>query len=113
MLITKGDLLDQDRKLAQSGLGDFFDGVEIVSDKSLSTYQTIFKRFGTPMENAMMVGNSMRSDVVPVVEGGGWGVFVPHGLEWDLEKADPPKDAPRFATLDDLSGLETLIAQIG
>jgi putative hydrolase of the HAD superfamily len=113
VLITKGDLLDQDRKLAQSGLGDFFDGVEIVSDKSLSTYQTIFKRFGTPMENAMMVGNSMRSDVVPVVEGGGWGVFVPHGLEWDLEKADPPKDAPRFATLDDLSGLETLIAQIG
>jgi putative hydrolase of the HAD superfamily len=113
VLITKGDLLDQDRKLAQSGLGDFFDGVEIVSDKSLSTYQTIFKRFGTPMENAMMVGNSMRSDVVPVVEGGGWGVFVPHGLEWDLEKADPPKDAPRFARLDDLSGLETLIAQIG
>jgi len=113
VLITKGDLLDQDRKLAQSGLGDFFHGVEIVSDKSLSTYQTIFKRFGTPMENAMMVGNSMRSDVVPVVEGGGWGVFVPHGLEWDLEKADPPKDAPRFATLDDLSGLESLIAQIG
>lgn len=113
VLITKGDLLDQDRKLAQSGLGDFFDGVEIVSDKSVSTYQTIFNRHGTAMEHAMMVGNSMRSDVVPVVEGGGWGVFVPHGLEWDLEKADPPKDAPRFATLDDLSGLETLIAQIG
>lgn len=113
VLITKGDLLDQDRKLAQSGLGDYFDGIEIVSDKSLSTYQTIFKRFDTPIEQAMMVGNSMRSDVVPLVDGGGWGVFVPHGLEWDLEKADPPRDAPKFATIDDLSGLESLIAQIG
>jgi len=113
VLITKGDLLDQERKLAQSGLGDWFDGVEIVSDKSLPTYQTIFKRYETAMEGAMMVGNSMRSDVVPMVQGGGWGVFVPHGLEWELEKAEPPVNAPRFSTLTNLSGLEKLVADIG
>ncbi|MEM7598164.1 MAG: HAD family hydrolase, partial [Pseudomonadota bacterium] len=82
LLITKGDLLDQERKLAQSGLGELFDAVEIVSAKNAAVYRGIFDRQGDGSERAMMVGNSMASDVRPVIEAGGWGVFVPHNLTW-------------------------------
>lgn len=113
VLITKGDLLDQERKLAQSGLGDLFDGVEIVSEKTPAVYADIFARHGDGAERALMVGNSMRSDVVPVITAGGWGVYVPHGLVWDIEHAEPPLGAPRYRTLDDLGGLAWLVTQIG
>ncbi|TNF65385.1 MAG: HAD family hydrolase [Rhodobacteraceae bacterium] len=112
VLITKGDLLDQERKLAQSGLGDLFHGVEIVSEKTPATYARIFARHGSGAEHAMMVGNSMRSDVVPVVQAGGWGVHVPHGLEWALEAAPPPHGAARFRELPDLGHLPGLVAGI-
>ena len=113
VLITKGDLLDQERKLAQSGLGDLFDAVEIVSHKTPQTYATVFARHGDGAERAMMVGNSMRSDVVPVIALGGWGVYVPHGLVWEIEHAEPPKDAPRYCEIPDLGGLADLVARIG
>lgn len=112
VLITKGDLLDQERKLAQSGLGDLFDGVEIVSEKSPAVYARIFTDHGAGPDRAMMVGNSMRSDVLPVVETGGWGVFVPYGIEWALEAAPPPLGEPRFRELTDLAGLPGLVAAI-
>lgn len=112
LLITKGDLLDQERKLAQSGLGDLFDGVEIVSEKSPAVYSRIFDTHADGAARAMMVGNSMRSDVVPVVEIGGWGVFVPHGLEWELEAATPPKNAPRYKEITDLGDLPDLIKSL-
>ncbi|MFD1510340.1 HAD family hydrolase [Lacimonas salitolerans] len=113
LLITKGDLLDQERKLAQSGLGDLFDGVEIVSAKTQPVYSAIFDRHGDGAARALMVGNSMKSDVVPVIEAGGWGVWVPHGLTWEIEHADPPRNAPRFHELPDLASLPALVAQIG
>lgn len=112
ILITKGDLLDQERKLAQSGLGDLFDGVEIVSAKTPEVYRDIFRRHGDGAKHAMMIGNSMRSDVVPVVSAGGWGVYVPHGLVWEIEHAEPPTDATRYHTLDDLGGLSALVRNI-
>jgi putative hydrolase of the HAD superfamily len=112
LLITKGDLLHQERKLAQSGLGDLFQDVAIVSEKSVSTYHTVFGRHAGGVEAAMMVGNSMKSDVVPAVAAGSWGVFVPHDLEWDLEKADPPQSA-RYREIADLGELPTLVADIG
>lgn len=108
LLITKGDLLDQERKLAQSGLGDFFDGAEIVSDKTAATYHEIFNRYACVPAETLMVGNSMRSDVLPVIEAGGWGVYVPYGEPWALEHAEPPTDSLRYseiATLADLPGL--------
>ncbi len=113
VLITKGDLLDQERKLAQSGLGDMFDGVEIVSDKTPAIYAAIFERHGDGAERAMMVGNSMRSDVVPMIRAGGWGVYVPHGMIWEIERADPPHGSPRYRNLTDLSGLAALLSEIG
>jgi putative hydrolase of the HAD superfamily len=113
LLITKGDLLDQERKLAQSGLGDLFDGVEIVSAKTRPVYEAIFARHGDGPGRGMMVGNSMRSDVVPVIEAGGWGVHVPHGLVWEIEMADTPHDAPRYRELADLGHLPDLVRLIG
>ncbi|MFU8881898.1 MAG: HAD family hydrolase [Rhodobacterales bacterium] len=113
LLITKGDLLDQERKLAQSGLGDLFDGVEIVSAKTVAVYEAIFARHGDGAARAMMVGNSMRSDVVPVVEAGGWGVHVPHGLEWEIEHASAPEGAQRYHALPDLGALPDLVRCIG
>ncbi len=90
VLITKGDLFDQERKIAASGLAELFDGIEIVSDKSPSSYERIFDRHGDGAARAMMVGNSLKSDVVPALEAGAWGVFVPHDLTWELEHAEEP-----------------------
>lgn len=112
LLITKGDLIDQERKLAQSGLGELFDGVEIVSHKTRPIYQEIFTRHGEGPAQGMMIGNSMKSDVVPMVQAGGWGVHVPHGLEWEFERADPPTGADRFEILPNLGALADLVARI-
>lgn len=112
LLITKGDLLDQERKLAQSGLGELFDAVEIVSDKTTRSYREIFARHGDGAEHGMMVGNSLKSDIVPMIEAGGWGVFVPHGFEWELEKAPEPSVSPRYSQIKDLSGLAEVIESI-
>lgn len=109
VLITKGDLFDQERKLAQSGLGDFFDAVEIVSDKTAVTYRRIFSKVGDGPERAMMVGNSLKSDIVPALAAGSYGVFVPHELTWVLEHVEEPKEAPRFRKITDLGELRGLI----
>jgi len=113
VLITKGDLFDQERKLAASGLGELFDAVEIVSDKTTDTYRRNFARHGDGPDRAMMVGNSLKSDVVPAIEAGGWGVFVPHELTWVLEHADEPTAAPRFRRLTSLGELPGLIGEVG
>ncbi len=112
VLITKGDLFDQERKLAQSGLGELFDAVEIVSDKTPATYDRIFTRYGDGPARAMMVGNSMKSDVLPALAAGSWGVYVPHELNWVLEHADDPVDEPRFRRLANLSELIDLLTAL-
>ena len=112
LLITKGDLLDQERKLAQSGLGDLFHGVEIVSDKTPAVYAAIYARHGITPDTAMMVGNSLKSDVLPAIAAGGWGVHIPHGLTWALEHAEAPRDHTRFHGLTDLGELPDLVAKL-
>ncbi|EIE49523.1 HAD family hydrolase [Salipiger aestuarii] len=111
VLITKGDLLHQERKLAQSGLGSRFDAVEIVSDKTPATYARIFAASPGGPDGAMMVGNSLKSDVVPAIASGAWGVHVPHDLVWGLELAEAP-DHSRFVELADLGGLAALVSRI-
>jgi putative hydrolase of the HAD superfamily len=110
VLITKGDLLDQERKLAQSGLGDLFDTVEIVSDKSADVYARIFARHDTAHQ--MMVGNSVRSDVIPAIEAGAWGVHVPHELTWGYEHAVAPISHRRFREIATLGVLPELVATL-
>lgn len=112
VLITKGDLLHQERKLAQSGLGDFFNGVEIVSEKDPQVYVDAFERHSDGPTSAMMVGNSMKSDILPALEAGSWGTHVPFHLEWDLEKAPEPVGNERFRTISDLSKLEKLVREV-
>lgn len=113
LLITKGDLLDQERKLAESELREYFDRVEIVSEKTEGTYRRIFSEHGDGPERAMMVGNSMRSDIRPAIEAGAWAAFVPFHLAWELEAADPPEDRSRFRTLDNLGELVALVDELG
>jgi putative hydrolase of the HAD superfamily len=112
VLVTKGDLFDQERKLAASGLGDLFDAVEIVSDKTASTYERVFARHGDGPGRAMMVGNSLKSDILPALAAGAWAVHVPHELTWALEHADEPDGQRRYRKLVDLGGLLGLIAEI-
>jgi putative hydrolase of the HAD superfamily len=90
LLITKGDLFDQESKLARSGLGDLFLGVEILSEKNADTYRGVFKRRGIDPKQFVMVGNSLRSDVVPVVELGGRAVHIPYQVTWAHEQV--PED---------------------
>ena len=112
VLITKGDLFDQERKLAQSGLGELFDAVEIVSDKNVATYERIFGRHGDGPEHSMMVGNSLRSDIVPAIEAGSWGVYIPHDLTWVVERVEEPVGEPRFRRLSHIGELVDLVAEI-
>ena len=105
VLVTKGDLLDQERKLAQSGLGDLFDDVRIVSEKTPETYAAAFP----DPARALMVGNSMRSDVIPALAAGAWGVLCPSELEWEIEHAEAPDHHPRFRRVADLGELPALV----
>jgi putative hydrolase of the HAD superfamily len=90
MVITKGDLHDQESKLARSRLGEHFRRVEIVSSKSAASYAALLKRHGIAAKQFLMVGNSLRSDILPVLEIGGSAVYIPYELTWAHEMVDPP-----------------------
>lgn len=113
VLITKGDLFDQERKLAQSGLGDHFHAVEIVSEKTAATYDRLFRRHGDGPERAVMVGNSLKSDILPALEAGSYGVHVPHEHAWALDYADEPAESfERFRRIDHLGELRGVLAAL-
>ncbi|MBI1358725.1 MAG: HAD family hydrolase [Alphaproteobacteria bacterium] len=105
ILITKGDLFHQESKLAASGLGSHFSGVEIVSEKTPETYARTFARHGGSVDHAVMAGNSVRSDILPMLEAGGWAALVPYPLVWAHEAAETPVNHPRFRTLGSLREL--------
>ncbi len=113
VLITKGDLMDQERKVAASGLGDLFAAVEIVSEKDRRTYESVFARHGTGADQAVMVGNSMKSDVLPALEAGAWAVHIPYHITWAHELADAPEEHPRYGALESISELPAWVAAIG
>jgi putative hydrolase of the HAD superfamily len=113
VLVTKGDLFHQEAKLAASGLGDRFSGIEIVSDKKPPTFRAIFDRYGVVPGQALMAGDSMRSDILPALEAGAWAAFVPQALAWSHEQASPPGDHPRYRQLDSLAELPAWIDAIG
>jgi len=85
IVVTKGDLLDQERKLIKSGLLPYFHHIEIMSDKKESDYQKLIKHLGIHPEEFMMVGNSVKSDILPVINIGGVGVHVPFHTTWQHE----------------------------
>jgi putative hydrolase of the HAD superfamily len=112
VLVTKGDLLHQESKLAASGLGDLFSGIEIVSDKKVDTFRTLFARHGIAPEQAVMAGDSMRSDILPALEAGAWAAFIPQEGAWSHERAQPPIGAARYTQLERLGELPDWIAGI-
>jgi putative hydrolase of the HAD superfamily len=113
VLITKGDLLHQEQKLAASGLGDLFAAVEIVSEKSAATYARVFDRHGTGPGEAAMCGNSLKSDVLPALEAGAWAAHVPYPLLWAHEAAEPPVGHARFAELASIAELPAWLETLG
>lgn len=112
MIITKGDLMDQERKIAASRLASYFKYVEIVSDKNLETYTALLRKYNLAPESFMMVGNSMRSDILPVLHLGGWAVYVPHELTWTHENSTTPEANHRFYEIDHLRLLPELVSRI-
>lgn len=112
VLVTKGDLMDQERKLAASGLGDLFAAVEIVSEKDRSTYERVFARHGSGAAEAVMAGNSMKSDVLPAIEAGAWAAHIPYHITWAHELADAPEGCPRYVSLSRIAELPDWIAAI-
>lgn len=102
VLVTKGDLLHQETKLAASGLGERFSGIEIVSDKNEATFRRVFDRHAILPERALMAGDSMRSDILPALSAGAFAAHIPHAMPWAHEMAEEPADHPRFRKLDRL-----------
>jgi putative hydrolase of the HAD superfamily len=110
MLVTKGDLLHQTSKLERSGLRDCFRFVEVVSRKTPDVYAAILSRHGVDPNRFLMVGNSLRSDVLPVVEAGAWAVHIPAALSWSHEHADvPPHAHGRYFEVTALGRLHDVI----
>jgi putative hydrolase of the HAD superfamily len=109
IMITKGDLFHQEKKVKASGLAHYFDGIEIVSDKKPETFAKIAKRYGTVPERLLMAGNSIKSDILPVIAAGGTGVYVPFEIIWEHEHEEVPEDLPRFFEIAHLGELENLI----
>jgi len=113
MVITKGDLGHQASKLDRSGLARYFRYVEIVTDKTDEVYQQLFAKHGLDPARVLMVGNSLKSDIIPVLRLGGWGVFVPYRILWSHEHADLPSAlAGRFREIERLEALPTLVRDI-
>ncbi len=113
MLITKGDLFDQESKIARSGLADLFWKIEIVSEKDPETYRRILRTHDVAPDSFLMVGNSVRSDILPVLEIGGRAVHIPYQVTWEHENADPLAAAQHaFRTLDSLLELPTLLRDL-
>jgi putative hydrolase of the HAD superfamily len=93
ILITKGDLFHQESRIAASGLGDLFAALEVVSEKDVPTYERIFRRYHLDPATFLMVGNSVRSDILPIVELGARAIYIPYEITWDHEVADPRRAA--------------------
>jgi putative hydrolase of the HAD superfamily len=113
LLITKGDLFDQESKLARSGLAERFAGVEILSDKNVDSYRRVLSRRGIDAGEFLMVGNSLRSDVVPVVELGARAVHIPYHVTWQHEQVDDasvPSDG--WFRLDRITELSPLLGSL-
>ena len=113
MVITKGDLFDQEAKIARSGLGDFFRHVEVVSEKNEASYRNTLTKFGLDRDRFLMVGNSIKSDVLPVVALGARAVHIPYSSTWQHELvADEEHANADFWTIDSIRDLPTLLQSL-
>jgi putative hydrolase of the HAD superfamily len=112
VLISKGDLFHQESKVAASGVGDLFESVEIVAEKDPATYARVLGRMSTRPARFCMIGNSVRSDIAPVLELGGAGVHVPYSITWELEHAEVDEGHPRLARVREIREAPAAVAAL-
>ena len=103
ILATKGDLLDQERKLRKSGLINYFHHIEIMSDKHENNYRKLISRLDIDPEDFVMIGNSIKSDILPVINIGAKAIHVPYHTTWQHENDHDTADHSKFVTVDNLS----------
>ncbi len=100
VVVTKGDLLDQEQKLTKSGLTKYFHHIEIVSEKRPEDYQKILRHLDVNADEFLMIGNSLKSDVLPILDIGGYGIHIPFHTTWEHEKVDVIIDDPKFRQVE-------------
>ena len=105
VLATKGDLFDQKRKIEASGLREYFHHIEIMSDKKIDDYQRLIDTLGCPPEKLLMIGNSVKSDILPVLELGGYAAHIPYHVTWAYEQHEGEIRHPNFIRLDSIKGI--------
>ncbi|MGL2965248.1 HAD family hydrolase [Flavobacterium sp. XGLA_31] len=109
VVATKGDLLDQRRKLHNSGLGHYFHHIEVMSDKKEKDYEDLLKRLEIKAEEFFMIGNSLKSDVLPVLNIGGHAVHIPFHTTWEHEKISHKVEHPNFKALEKITDVLPLL----
>jgi len=109
VVATKGDLLDQERKLKKSGLEHFFHHIEIMSDKQEADYQKLIQRLDVQPQQFLMIGNSLKSDVLPVLNIGGHGCHVPYHTTWEHEKVDIRVEHPNFRSVETIAEISAFL----
>jgi len=112
LLITKGDLHHQEKKITESGLAAHFSAIEIVSEKDGPAYDRVLRRHGVAPHEFAMVGNSLKSDILPVLGLGGAGVHVPYHITWAHERAEVPATEKRFRRIERLAELPSVISSL-
>jgi putative hydrolase of the HAD superfamily len=113
ILITKGDLIAQEMKVTRSGIAPYFDAVEIVSEKNEETYERIFKRYQLDPAEVLMIGNSIKSDILPVVRVGGQAIHIPYHTTWEFEKAEIAQtDLEKFIVLPTMKDLPEFLERL-
>jgi putative hydrolase of the HAD superfamily len=109
VMATKGDLLDQERKLDKSGLASYFHHIEIVSEKKESQYEKLIKHLDIKPEHFLMIGNSIKSDILPVLNIGGYGFHVPFHTTWELEVVDKKIEHENFRQMEKITDVLELL----
>ncbi len=112
ILITKGDLFDQETKIARSGLAPYFQGIEIVSEKTPRVYIKLLAKYDVEPHQFLMVGNSLRSDILPVLEIGGQAVYIPYAITWAHEVVEEGEAQKQYHVLNQIGFLPELVRQI-
>ncbi|MDF1573684.1 MAG: HAD family hydrolase [Bacteroidales bacterium] len=102
IVATKGDLLDQERKMKRSGIADYFHHIEVMSDKKEQQYVQLLKHLDIAPQAFLMIGNSLRSDIIPPLELGAWGVYVPYHTTWAHEEMEKVPESARFFQVEEL-----------
>ena len=113
MMVTKGDLLDQQRKVNHTSIGEYFKFIEIVSEKNPADYQVLLSKYNMQPEKFLMVGNSLRSDILPVIQLGGHAVHIPHADTWLHENVAPAEEhSDSFTVIEKIAMLPDSISSL-